>query len=107
MKTKMKRLGGFTLIELFVVGAIIVVLIALLLPAISKARDHAKIVRCGGNLHGIGTALCTYANNNTGIVPNGCCYYPASIQQSFWPEELWADGDVTVRSKQISGNAIP
>src|SRR5688572_18104810 len=42
---------GFTLIELMVVMAIIIVLIAILLPMVSRANQHAKAVKCASNLH--------------------------------------------------------
>ncbi|MCL2645723.1 MAG: prepilin-type N-terminal cleavage/methylation domain-containing protein [Phycisphaerales bacterium] len=103
----MNRSRAFTLVELLVVVAIVVLLISLLLPTLSKAKDRTKQVRCAANLHEIGIALNAYAHNNKGIVVNGCYYFPATIQQCFWPESLWVDGVVTVRSNQIKGNSYP
>src|SRR5215471_12326087 len=62
------RSTAFTLIELLVVIGIIGVLLAILMPALGKAREQAKVVACASNLKQISNALNMYLLESRGLI---------------------------------------
>src|SRR5215212_464278 len=81
---------GFSLIELLVVIGIIALLLALLFPALHRARQQSVTVKCRSNLQQIGQALLLYANNNGGwIFPPNRGTIPGRPRAEFWPNYVF------------------
>ena len=79
------RRAGFTLVELLVVIAIIAVLIALLMPGLSAARESARQIACLGNLRQQAAAFEMFANEHKGAMPTAYQYpFPEGLGQYTW-----------------------
>ncbi len=76
---------GFTLIELLVVIAIIALLAAMLLPALTSAKDRGRRAVCISNLRQIGIATFNYAHDNSGGIPFGPKAPPFTSPANFYP----------------------
>src|SRR5215468_4947426 len=63
------QVAAFTLVELLVVIGIIGLLVALLLPALSKARRAANTLACASNLRQVGIGMISYTVKYKGAIP--------------------------------------
>lgn len=100
------RCRAFTLVELLVVIGIIAILIAILLPALGRAKGQANIVKCMSNLRQIGVALQMYVDQNKGMMPIGFVRKAQPIDGStagYVDDADWSTLLLSVLNKKGSG----
>lgn len=94
MRATSQRPLGFTLVELLVVIALIAILASLLLPALARAKEKAKVAKVHAELYGVGLALEMYADDHDGQLPpvRVNCNTDLSTHWCQFPIELAEEG---------------
>src|SRR5258706_8113306 len=95
---------GFSLVEVVVVIGIVAVLMAILLPTVSKARQHARTLSCLSNLRQIGLAAVAYGNLYNGYTVPGYSDFSGWAGASSLDAENYAT--VLVNTKCLSSPSV-
>ena len=97
------RRSAFTLVELLVVIGIIALLISILLPVLSKAKEQANAVKCQANLRTLMQGFLMFAHDRKGHLP-GNKHFPAGVEQ--WKTD-WLTGDLPLGNNAAKVAAGP
>jgi prepilin-type N-terminal cleavage/methylation domain-containing protein len=94
---------SFTLIELLVVVAIIAILVSIMLPSLSLAREKARMLKCQVNMVGITKSFLMFADDHNGFLPGAV---GSSEEEEVWKTD-WLSGQGPVKNYDISFPKVP
>jgi|GEM_PF-1699295 len=101
MTRKMRQ--GFTLVEMLVVVAIMLLLAAILMPALNRAKEFGRAARCASNLRQLHVATLNYAGDN-GQLPRCRSSWDGDLDDNWWHSHGWvAWYDVSGAQDKCSG----
>jgi len=111
----MGKRKGFTLIELLVVIAIIAILMAILMPALNRAREQGKRAACLSNLKQLTLAWILYADDNDDRIVNGEAHWaptadpvaPVPTSGPHKGERYWVGNDCASNYMQGEHTSYP
>jgi len=96
---------AFSLIELLVVIAVLAILVGILLPSLSRAREYAYRARCQEHLRGLMQGHIMYANGSDGWLPGTAGMVPSRGGAPAWDKEI-ADGYSVTLPNATGWNAV-
>lgn len=108
MTMRASKQHGFTLIELLVVVAIIAILAALLLPALSKAKAKAQGIGCANNIKQLALAWHLYADDNSDLLVNNHGVDETRARRQNWVNNVedWIDSDDNTNLIYLTGGKL-
>ncbi|MCX5643872.1 MAG: prepilin-type N-terminal cleavage/methylation domain-containing protein [Phycisphaerae bacterium] len=100
----MNRRNAFTLIELLVVIAVIAVLMAILMPALSRAREQGKRAACLNNLRQLALSWNLYADDCDGKIINGnTAQGTPTVNRDIACWVYWTDAATATEEQKVQG----
>lgn len=101
------RKKNFTILELLMVIAIMIILITTLLPALSKAKSSVQRIHCIGNLKQIGLGVSSYSSDFNNLI---LLNYTSGSSVEYWNQALWENdylpANLQGNSREVSGNFL-